>query len=285
MIREVIAERRKTHGDYTDMAEYAQGMKDVLHRTRNWSKLRPYQKEFFEMAVHKFARALAGDPDEPDHYVDTIGYAQMVVDRLEERKKDSLPNRGDGWRAPQLAPEAKPDTAVQPAPEPIDPGAVIEDALRRWTKPTEPSGQGEEVRKRGPRYSSSLETPAPAPEPTEPPTVDMWHVYLDLGFRVVRFQGATKHRGALMVHVEVPVGELALAMDAGVFTSKHVVMDSIARDFRPVPGSEPKIVHLKTGAGLEQRSMQLTGTVTHSGIHVSVSALHIIAGLQLNKGE
>ena len=41
-------------------------------------------KEAADMIVHKLARTLSGNPNYIEHYRDIAGYAQLVVDRLQE---------------------------------------------------------------------------------------------------------------------------------------------------------------------------------------------------------
>ena len=43
-----------------------------------------YQKEALEMIASKIARALSGDSNHLDNWVDIAGYAQLVVQKLEK---------------------------------------------------------------------------------------------------------------------------------------------------------------------------------------------------------
>ena len=84
---DLIAERGKTHGDYAVHAQITQDIKKVLHGSPNWQytserRLSPMQKETLEMTAHKIGRILAGDPEEPDHWADIAGYAELVHERL-----------------------------------------------------------------------------------------------------------------------------------------------------------------------------------------------------------
>jgi hypothetical protein len=39
--------------------------------------------ETLSMIAHKIGRIIAGNPEEPDHWRDIAGYAQLVANRLE----------------------------------------------------------------------------------------------------------------------------------------------------------------------------------------------------------
>lgn len=81
-IDELTAERKKTHGDFTDHAKITQTLKDVLRSfDAHWEKLNDCQKESIEMIVHKIGRIMAGDPNFADHWDDIGGYAKIARDR------------------------------------------------------------------------------------------------------------------------------------------------------------------------------------------------------------
>ncbi|MAU40996.1 MAG: hypothetical protein CMF31_05170 [Kordiimonas sp.] len=85
-IEDILNEREKTHGDFATQAMLSQRLKRVLllgcERRADWE---PEQLESLEMIVHKIARILAGNPDEPDHWCDIAGYATLVARSLENR--------------------------------------------------------------------------------------------------------------------------------------------------------------------------------------------------------
>lgn len=82
---EIIAERAKTHGDYSTTASIAQSLKRQMRAAVGWHSLSDVQKESLEMVAVKVARILSGDASEPDHFRDIAGYAQLVVADLEDR--------------------------------------------------------------------------------------------------------------------------------------------------------------------------------------------------------
>jgi hypothetical protein len=76
----LLAERRKTHGDFADHAFYAQEIKRII--ARQYDKLSDEQREALSMIAHKIGRILAGDPNHRDHWDDIAGYARLVVRTL-----------------------------------------------------------------------------------------------------------------------------------------------------------------------------------------------------------
>ena len=78
---ELLTERGKTHGDYSDHSRITQRLKEVMKSGMKWDALNPAQKEALEMIVHKIGRVLSGDPDFKDHWDDIAGYAKLVADR------------------------------------------------------------------------------------------------------------------------------------------------------------------------------------------------------------
>lgn len=77
----LVNERGKTHGDFAEMAEITQQLKDVLRASPNWASAPAFVCEGSDMIVHKLARALCGDWNFKDHWVDVQGYAKRVEER------------------------------------------------------------------------------------------------------------------------------------------------------------------------------------------------------------
>lgn len=80
-IKDLLAERGKTHGDFAVHAGVTQHLKRALHHYE-WAKLSDMQKESLEMIAHKIGRIIAGNPNHKDHWDDIAGYAKLVGDRL-----------------------------------------------------------------------------------------------------------------------------------------------------------------------------------------------------------
>ena len=79
---ELLAERAKTHGDFTIHASLTQGMKAVAgSQIGGYDRMKPTHREAIDMILHKIGRILAGNPDFKDHWDDIAGYAKLVADR------------------------------------------------------------------------------------------------------------------------------------------------------------------------------------------------------------
>jgi len=77
----LLAEREKTHGDFTIHAQITQDLKTIMAATGVWPNLSTYSREALEMIAHKIGRILAGNPNFRDHWDDIAGYAKLVADR------------------------------------------------------------------------------------------------------------------------------------------------------------------------------------------------------------
>lgn len=87
-IDNVLAERGKRYGDFSDHAAIAQGLQDVMRRAGakvcgdSWNKLSNVQKQALTVIADKIARILSGDPNYDDNWIDIQGYAKLAQDRL-----------------------------------------------------------------------------------------------------------------------------------------------------------------------------------------------------------
>lgn len=79
--KDLLAERGKTHGDYSEHADYTQAIKRLIEPSPNWKKLHDHERETLHMIAHKIGRILAGDPHFVDHWDDIAGYAKLSADR------------------------------------------------------------------------------------------------------------------------------------------------------------------------------------------------------------
>jgi hypothetical protein len=75
--------RAKTHGDYNLQSALAQDLKRRIRQ--EGSRLSPQQLEALEMICVKIARICCGNPNEPDHWVDISGYAELPLKSLKGR--------------------------------------------------------------------------------------------------------------------------------------------------------------------------------------------------------
>jgi uncharacterized protein DUF6378 len=90
-LQNILAERRKQHGDFSEHAAYTQSIKavinEVVHRrgARKHTEFTCMQREALDMIAHKIGRILAGDPNHIDHWDDIAGYATLVANELRSR--------------------------------------------------------------------------------------------------------------------------------------------------------------------------------------------------------
>lgn len=84
-IDEVLSERGARYGTFAGQAEISQHIKRVVrgYLDKRGKSLADDQMEAVEMVIHKLARAINGDADFIDHWVDMAGYSQLVADRLQ----------------------------------------------------------------------------------------------------------------------------------------------------------------------------------------------------------
>ena len=78
-IEQTLADREATHGDFSDVAAYAQLMKEILRNSNGYRRMNDAQREACETWLMKTARIMAGDVDHIDHAHDIAGYATLYV--------------------------------------------------------------------------------------------------------------------------------------------------------------------------------------------------------------
>lgn len=83
-VEAILAERSKTHGDFTDSARVMQRLKRILWAEEGWDRLSDAQREGLEMIVHKIGRIINGNANTKDHWDDIAGYAKLCSDRIVE---------------------------------------------------------------------------------------------------------------------------------------------------------------------------------------------------------
>jgi hypothetical protein len=87
-IASTLNERGKSYGDFTTQANLSQTLsaiwKQHYYQTHHNEQLPPFILEAVEMILHKLARAANGNPLQIDTYRDVAGYAQLVVDALQQ---------------------------------------------------------------------------------------------------------------------------------------------------------------------------------------------------------
>ena len=88
-IQETLAARGSKYGPFSGHAEITQCLKQVMSNAvegvnTNWSRLNASQKEALEMIAHKIGRILNGDHNYDDSWMDIAGYAQLIVNELND---------------------------------------------------------------------------------------------------------------------------------------------------------------------------------------------------------
>jgi hypothetical protein len=78
-IEALLAERQRTHGEFTENARISQALKQVFRQSPEWERLTDVQREGLERIALKLARFLSGDPNHADHLVDAMGYISLML--------------------------------------------------------------------------------------------------------------------------------------------------------------------------------------------------------------
>lgn len=86
-IEQILADRAKTHGKYSEHATITQSMKRIMETRAGWDRLSPSQRETLHMIAHKIGRILAGDPNVRDHWDDIAGYATLISKEIDAASK------------------------------------------------------------------------------------------------------------------------------------------------------------------------------------------------------
>ena len=84
IVEQILDEREKTHGDFTEQANTAQALKRILALTPNWQDMPPYMREAIELICTKLSRMGHGNWQEVDHPCDGSGYFKLIVRGLEK---------------------------------------------------------------------------------------------------------------------------------------------------------------------------------------------------------
>ena len=84
-IEQTLAERNRYSPAFIELAKMSQHLKRTMRTAPNWPALPADVKEALEMIQLKVARALIGDPEYIDNFLDIEGYARLVRERIESR--------------------------------------------------------------------------------------------------------------------------------------------------------------------------------------------------------
>ena len=90
-INEVLKERASRYGEFENVAEHSQLLKELWYDSIKVNdNITPAMQEAMEMILHKLARIFSGSKNYKDSFVDLIGYVELYLkelDRVEENKK------------------------------------------------------------------------------------------------------------------------------------------------------------------------------------------------------
>jgi len=90
-IGNLLGERQKSHGTYSEVSSICQAIKRTMRQSTGWDHLANEQAEALEMIAMKVARILSGNSSFADHWEDIEGYARLVSNELQrERVADML---------------------------------------------------------------------------------------------------------------------------------------------------------------------------------------------------
>ena len=81
--KDILEERQGTHGEFRDVANISQSLKEYFREQPSWESLTLIQREALDNIAQKIARIFAGDPNFPDHWIDTQGYAKLAQQEIE----------------------------------------------------------------------------------------------------------------------------------------------------------------------------------------------------------
>ena len=81
-VKNVLEDRLKPHGDFTDVAKVTMDLLDAIKSSPNYDTFSDVQKIGLYMVLHKVARICCGDPNLKDHYTDIMGYTRLILDRI-----------------------------------------------------------------------------------------------------------------------------------------------------------------------------------------------------------
>lgn len=81
-VANTLKSRGKVRGDFAEDARIAQGIKQLFRSGQSWARMNDTQREAADQMAIKLARAVNGDPSDPENWHDIQGYGKLVEDRL-----------------------------------------------------------------------------------------------------------------------------------------------------------------------------------------------------------
>jgi hypothetical protein len=89
--KDILEERQKTHGEFADVAEISQELKNVFRNKEGWVSLTRVQREALDNIAQKTARIFSGNPNFADHWVDIQGYAKLAEKEIRKGENQDGP--------------------------------------------------------------------------------------------------------------------------------------------------------------------------------------------------
>ena len=83
---DTLGQRENRYGEYVNVSETAQMLKNILRTSASWGIMEPYMQESLDLIANKLARIANGDPFYDDSWHDVGGYAKLVEIELAKGK-------------------------------------------------------------------------------------------------------------------------------------------------------------------------------------------------------
>lgn len=87
LVDEVLKERGARYGEFSEHAKIAQGIQDAMRNNLGWLELPDVHKQALTVIADKIARAISGDHNYLDNWIDISGYATLVQRHIEKEEK------------------------------------------------------------------------------------------------------------------------------------------------------------------------------------------------------
>lgn len=83
-IEQTLQDRGNIHGKFADNAQIAYDLKAAVRYSEHYSKLCCVHAEAIDNILMKISRIISGNPYHIDAWRDIAGYAQLVIDYLQD---------------------------------------------------------------------------------------------------------------------------------------------------------------------------------------------------------
>lgn len=128
MIEKVLEERGSRYGKFSEHAKIAQALQEVLWNHPNWHKLPTDTRQSLVVITDKIARMLNGYHDYDDNWVDIIGYATLVLNRIRDDERAESLTKQPPNVVPQINTVTLPNIITSAAPSIVPSSQIISTA-------------------------------------------------------------------------------------------------------------------------------------------------------------